>query len=120
MTEKLETEVLMHTETAMPSIRDLNYPITTMGHVRTYSLFPFHKQVLNNGKIRGQLAVARAIQGCIPLIYGPTGCAFQTKMCAMKPWDNHISIPCTDFTEVASILGNKARKLSRNRENRNV
>lgn len=102
---ELKTEVMTQTETAVPSIRDLNYPVTTMGHVRPYTLFPLHKQVLNNGKIRGQLAVARAIKGCIPLIHGPTGCAFQTKMCAMKPWDNHIQIPCTDFTDVEAIYG---------------
>ncbi|WP_305064533.1 nitrogenase component 1 [Methanococcoides sp.] len=100
-----KTEIQTHTETAVPSIRDLNYPITTMGHARAYSMFPLHRQVLNNGKIRGQLAVARAIQGCIPLIHGPKGCAFQTKMCAMKPWDNHIPTPCTDFTEVEGIYG---------------
>jgi len=102
---ELKTEIRTHTETAVPSIRDLNYPITTMGHVRPYTLFPLHKQVLNNGKIRGQLAVARAIQGCIPLVHGPKGCAYQTKMCSMKPWDNHISVPCTDFTEVEAIYG---------------
>ena len=102
---ELKTKTLTQTETAVPSIRDLNYPVTTMGHVRPYTLFPLHKQVLNNGKIRGQLAVARAIQGCIPLVHGPTGCAFQTKMCVMKPWDNHISVPCTDFTEVEAIYG---------------
>nr|CBH40057.1 putative nitrogenase iron-molybdenum cofactor biosynthesis protein nifE [uncultured archaeon] len=101
----VEPGIRASTETAVSSIRDLNYPITTMGQTRAYSLFPLHRQVLNNGKIRGQLAVARAILGCVPLIHGPKGCAFQTKMCATKPWDDHIPTPCSDFSEVEAVYG---------------
>jgi nitrogenase molybdenum-cofactor synthesis protein NifE len=34
--------------TAISSIRDWNYPVTVMGQVSTYSLFPLHRQVINN------------------------------------------------------------------------
>ena len=103
----IETEIRTGIEavSAVSSIRDWNYPVTVMGQVSAYSAFPLHRQVINNGKIRGQLCVARAINGCIPLIHGPNGCAFQTKMCAMRPWDEHISTPCTDFTEKEAIYG---------------
>ena len=92
-------------EPAITSIRDWNYPVTAMGQVSTHSTFPLHRQVLNNGKIRGQLCVSRAIKDCIPLIHGPTGCAFQTKICAMRPWDEQMPTPCTDFTEKEAIYG---------------
>ena len=102
---EVEIEIRTSAETVVPSIRDLDYPVTTMGQVRTYSRFPLHGQVMNNGKIRGQLLVARAIRGCVPLIHGPKGCAFQTKLCAIKPWDVHIPTPCSDFTEVEAVYG---------------
>ena len=102
---EVETEIQPSTETAVSSIRDLNYPSTAMGQASTYSAFPRGRQVTNNGKIRAQLLAARAIRGCIPLIHGPKGCAFQTRICAMRPWDDHISTPCTDFTEKEAIYG---------------
>ena len=100
-----EVEIEKSTKTAVSSIRDLNYPVTVMGQASAYSLFPLHRQVINNGKIRGQLFVAEAINGCIPIIHGPKGCASHIRMCAMKPWDVHIPTPCTDFTEVEAIYG---------------
>ncbi len=45
-----------------------------------YSAVPMHHLAAIHGKIAGAMVVANAIVDCLPLIHGPVGCAFQTKI----------------------------------------
>ena len=93
-------------------IRDLNYPITAMGQASTYSSFPIHRHVTNNGKIRAQLLAARAI-----IEYTPSSeLADLFRKLAWNIYENsHVSKPkslnADEMSALASIIGDRAREL---------
>ena len=72
--------------------------------ISAYSL-PLHGITAIPGKISGALMVVNSIEGAVPLIHGPVGCAFQRKINPFRPYLPFYETPCTDMNDVDVVYG---------------
>lgn len=63
-------------------------------------------------KLSGGVFAASEIQGAIPIIHGPIGCAFNHRIPVMKSFLDLKALPCTDMDENDTVFGgmDKLRK----------
>ncbi|BBO81960.1 nitrogenase associated protein E [Desulfosarcina ovata subsp. sediminis] len=63
-------------------------------------------------KLSGGVFAATEIQGAIPIIHGPIGCAFNHRLPVMKSFLDMKALPCTDMDENDTVFGgmDKLRK----------